>query len=405
MAWGSRILGRVVVGGLGLLLAGCVSGGTANLGGLGASPLAKLDDAPPWLARSQVPEPGGSNDTAKPAMVLPNTPANLLPSGNPLITPAAATISPKQAAALIEGSKVRVKVRAWVNGVPIFDDELMYAVGPMLVELGKLPEPDRSEKVAKTLSTALEHIIDQEVMYQDVIKKLKKGNPKALTKLKEMANEDYEKRLKKMREAGVSEDAIREFGHTAHRYIERDRLATEYARNRIIGQITARVTHKVIQSYYEAHKNEFQTVDKVQWQDVFIAVGSKHATPADARRFAEELVVRWQGGEDFAKIQEHDDGDSKFRGGEGYGNRRGEVRPPELEAHLFELKDGQFGPLVELATGVHIFRLMKREYAGMLPMNEQVQKQIKRKLESEIAEPEYNQSEARAACAFGHPRD
>ncbi len=99
-----------------------------------------------------------------------------------------------------------------------------------------------------------------------------------------------------------------------------------------------------------------------------------------------------------------DEGDSKFRGGEGFGQRLytfnpktekyelpGEIRPPELAPYLTQLREGQIGPVVEFTTGVHVFRVLKREYAGQLPLNDQVQKQIRRKLENDIADREVRQ--------------
>jgi parvulin-like peptidyl-prolyl isomerase len=130
-------------------------------------------------------------------------------------------------------------------------------------------------------------------------------------------------------------------------------------------------------------------VDRVKWQNVFVAVGPKHPTPADARRFAEELIAKCRTHDDFAKLVEYDDGDSKFRGGEGFGQRKGEIKPAELESYLFKMKDGQIGPPVELATGVHIFRLLKREHAGQVPLDEKTQKSIRKKLEGQIADREY----------------
>ena len=48
---------------------------------------------------------------------------------------------------------------------------------------------------------------------------------------------------------------------------------------------------------------------------------------------------------------------------------------------LWQLRDGQVGPLVELPTGFHVIRLVKRTHAGVLPFNdEKVQKQIRDKL-------------------------
>jgi len=84
----------------------------------------------------------------------------------------------------------------------------MQIVRPAVHDLMKMPEPQRSEKIAEAFSTALEHLVDQEVMYQDAIKKLEKGNKSALDKLKELVEQDYEKQVKKMREGGVPEEYI-----------------------------------------------------------------------------------------------------------------------------------------------------------------------------------------------------
>jgi hypothetical protein len=391
MTWLHGWLGGLLIGLGAVALTGCTSSRTANLGGTATpgAPMAELEPEGPRLARAQVPEP--STPALKPSAVLPTAPPEgLAPAANPLSPAAQPGSGTQQVAALLESSKVRVKVSAWVNHRPIFEDELAQIIAPALRDLVKLPEPQRSEKIAEMFNNVRERVIDQEVMYQDAIRKLEK-NKTAMTKLKEMVDQEFEKRLKKMREVGVTEEQINEFRPVAYRLMQRELISTEYAQSRIHGDVQQRVTLDVIKTYYDEHKNEFLTMDKVEWQDVFIAVGPKHPTLADARRFAQELIAKCRTPEDFAKVQAYDDGDSKFRGGDGMGQRRGEIRPAELEPYLFELKEGQIGPVVELATGVHIFRLSKREYAGTMPMNDQIQKQIRRKLEGQIIDREYRQ--------------
>lgn len=432
MAWGSRILGGILVGALGLVLSGCQTGTTANIGGpvpgamsaandsavepdpikrhfavadvvSGLTPAGTLVPEAPTgpapggtlLARAQLPDPAppqpfNSANATKTPLPLPPAPSNLLPNGNPLLQ-ISSTIGAQQAAALIDGSQVRVKIRAWVNGQPIFHDELLQVVGPSLQQIVKMPEPQRSEKVAQIVNAALEQLVDQEVMYQDAIKKLEKVNKSALDKLKEYVDQDYEKQVKKMREGGVPDEYIAAAAHVARRMLERRLISEEYARNRIMGGIKSQVTLDRIQAYYKDHLSEFEATDKVQWQDVFIAVGPKYPTPADARRAAEDLIARCRTPEDFAKLLPYDDGDSKLRGGAGLGERRGEIRPAELEPMLLQLKEGQIGPVFELPTGVHIYRVVKREYAGQVPLNAQTQKAIQRKLENQLAEREIRQ--------------
>ena len=45
------------------------------------------------------------------------------------------------------------------------------------LELQRLPEPQRSEQMATAYNEALDTVIEQEVMYQDAVKKLEKNNP------------------------------------------------------------------------------------------------------------------------------------------------------------------------------------------------------------------------------------
>jgi hypothetical protein len=53
------------------------------------------------------------------------------------------------------------------------------------------------------------------------------------------------------------------------------------------------------------------------------------------------------------------------------------------------MREGQVGPVVELATGFHIFRLAKREFAGRVLLDEKVQEDIRKKLQAQIAEREW----------------
>jgi parvulin-like peptidyl-prolyl isomerase len=292
--------------------------------------------------------------------------------------------------------KVRVSVRAWVNEKPIFDEEVRTACYPYLVEINRLPEPQRTAKQVEVFTRELDQIIDHEVILQEVYHKLEK-NPKILQKLTASAAKEFDKQLASMKKrAGFkTEQELKELiasqGSSLEgmrRQFERNFLSMEYMKSRVF-PLTDKVGHEEIREYYEQHQNEFQTVDNVQWQDLFIAVGAKHSTLADARQFGEQLVVRLRRGEDIKKLLECDDGDSRFRNGDGYGKRRGEIRPPELESYLFKMRDGDVGPVVELTTGVHVFRLVKREYAGQLPFNDKVQATIRNKLKGEIANREY----------------
>ncbi len=380
MARGSRWIG-VGLGGLGALaLAGCLTGNSAALMRDGLASDAATEESAPRLARSQQPESGVS--LRKPVSL----PA---PDGSPAPAPEENTQQTSMSTKLSPGG-IMVTVRAWVNGKPIFEDEVFYVLQGDLRQLQNLPEPTRSERLHAMIAEKLDLLIDQELLYQDGVTKLEKANPRALDQLKDYVTGEFERQLAKMEKAGVPKEHIREIEPVARRVTQRSMISMEYARSRIMPWVKGTVGLEMIKDYYENHKNEFQTVDKVKWQDIFLAAGpgTRHATVADARRFAEGLRANCKTADDFNKLLQYDEGDSKLRGGEGLGQRRGEIVPALLEDMLFQMRDGEIGPIVEMPSGIHLVRLVKRDYAGQVPLNDETQRQIRRKLEGQLADRE-----------------
>jgi len=319
------------------------------------------------LTRAQKPEPGG-----------PVRPAS--------------TAGAERPAVKFRGEEA-ARIAAVVNGEAILMEE---------VEIGAIQDlaAARTEAArAEVLKKALGEVIDREVVLQDAFARLSKGpGAKFLDKLKEVAREEFERQWMQpfMRASHIgSEEELKSFmrAHdtsfeTFRRNWERRFLFREYMRQRVEPSLN-RIGHEQIVEYYERHPEEFKVEDKVEWQDLFIALG-QHPTREDARKLAAVLAERVARGEDFARLaNEFDNGDAKFRGAEGQGSKRGEIRPSEAEAALWQLRDGEVGPLIELPTGFHVIRLVKRTHAGVLPFNdEKVQKQIRDKLRGEVLERE-----------------
>ncbi len=285
------------------------------------------------------------------------------------------------------------RIAAIVNGEAVLMEEVEIAAAQVLANART--EAQRAE----ALKTSLNEVIDREVVLQDAFARLSKGpGAKFLDKLKEVAREEFERQWMQpfMRSTHLgSEEELKGFMRSHdmpfeafRRQWERRFLFREYIRQRVEPSLN-RVGHEQIVEYYEKHPEEFKVEDKVEWQDLFIAA-AQHPTREDARKLAAVLAERVGRGEDFARLaNEFDNGDAKFRGAEGQGSKRGEIRPSEAEVVLFQLRDGQVGPLVELPTGFHVIRLVKRTHAGTLPFNdEKVQKQIRDKLRGEVFERE-----------------
>jgi parvulin-like peptidyl-prolyl isomerase len=289
----------------------------------------------------------------------------------------------------------QTRVRAWVGGKPIFDEEVIMAMSPHLAEIKGNSFAEKEEELKKMFFKVLDNIIDTELIYQDCMRKMRE-NPKIVEEIKTAAMKQSEERIAAyMKNINLSTlEELKRFliarGTTVEsvrRGIEREFIATEYLRSLVQRPIKS-VSHEQIRAYYEDHINEFQQVDKVKWLDIFVAVGPKHPTMADAMTFAKDLRARWSSGEEFAKLLEFDDGDSLTRKGEGAGQLRGDIRPRELEEIVFALKAGEIGPPFELSTGVHVFSVVKREYAGTMPFDETLQRKIDNKLKGEVFERE-----------------
>jgi parvulin-like peptidyl-prolyl isomerase len=185
-------------------------------------------------------------------------------------------------------------------------------------------------------------------------------------------------------------------------------MATEYLRQRIKPYVE-RPSHEQMLDYYEQHQSGFKVEDSVEWQDLFIST-EKYKTPAEARKVAEDLVRRLRDGAEFVALCErYDDGLSRDRGGKGVGSRRGEIRPEELEDQLFRMRAGDVGPVVEIGSGFHVFRLVKRDYAGVKPFaEEEVQRMIRNKLRGEASARESKKMIAdlkrKAVIEYARPR-
>jgi hypothetical protein len=399
MACWSRILGLTLLG-LGLVITGCTASRDS---------LAQKIEPPPGM--DQPTEPTSVRlQKSDPQPATQNGSSHLTheaPEAEPLIQPVSAQDSPRPQPSGPGGTqREQVKVCAWVNGEPIFESEIMEVLYEARMHSLGMPKPERDKFLKKIHSDYLNSLIDRELMYHETMQMLKTRNPKAIKKLKEAAKEETDKEIREINarirelnaKRNINDDEpflaeLRNRGMTLqdwYRSKERKFFADQYMHSIIIPIIQEETGIPKLREYYEQHRNVFQKIDKVEWQDLFIGVGGKHATLTDARRFAESLRERIQAGEDFVKlVMAYDEGDSHLRQGASLGLRpRGEINPPELEETLFKLQPGDVGPLVEMPTGFHIVRVTKREYAGQIPFNEEVQKEIRKRLTNEIANRE-----------------
>jgi len=291
------------------------------------------------------------------------------------------------------------RVAALVNGQAILEEEVRNVSLPQMASLSGLSEPERAEKTKEIYKKALDTLVEREVVLQEAFGKLEAMKAtKVIAKLKDFADKEFKKswmqpimQANSLKTQEELEDVLEKSGTSlkAVKYgWERNLMSQEFLRNKVISLVD-RVGHQEIQAYYAAHPDEFTVADAVSWQDIFIDA-SRHPTRDAARKFAESLAQRVRAGEDFVKLAEtFDNGDASLRKDAlGEGTKRGEIRPVEIEEVVFRLREKDVGPVVEIATGFHVVRLVERTYAGKRPFDEKVQKQIREKLRADLANKE-----------------
>jgi len=288
-------------------------------------------------------------------------------------------------------------IRATVNSVPIFDEEVQATSFQYLAVISRLPEPEQSVKRREVLKEALDQLVERELIIQDAVSRLQKVGKSTLERLKDGANKEFDKRW--VREIKIRnglksdeelQDLLRKQGlslDTIRRQWTRQFMATEYMRSRI-GPFLDKISREQMLDYYEKHAEEFKIDDAVEWQDICIGTNTPRSPNRDreaARKLAEEIAGKAKSGADFVVLcKANDDGDSTLRNGAGIGRKHGEIQPAPLESYLFRMPEGEIGPVVEVGSSFHVIRLVKREYAGKQSFDEGVQKEIRNKLRGEI---------------------
>jgi len=365
----------------------------------------------PALARGAAQE-RETNSTGTPAQPIANSPTQPVPGGlakRPAEDSAKAQApAPQrsdkgsildQASYQVQApsdSSVAAKIRAPVNGVATLDEEVRSGIYFLLIAIQRMPEPERSIKRKEVIDKQVQHLVDREVILQEATERFK-DHPQVMEKLKEAANKEFEKKVRSVRESQhIKSDEEFKAQLTAQgltladlqRQIEREFMAMEYMRNLIMPALD-RISREEIEDSYQKHPEEFQVKDSVTWQDIFVDAAKYHDR-ASARQFASQLAIRARAGEEFkALVKAFDQGDSSYRNGEGYGHLPGQIKPPEAEPVLFKMRAGEVGPIVETGNGFHVIRLIKRQYKGIKPFDTETQRAIKRKLESEVWDREY----------------
>src|SRR5262249_47811262 len=244
----------------------------------------------------------------------------------------------------------------------------------------------------------LRRIIERELILDEMASRLKKAkNPGVMDEVKDAAAKMADRQIREFKKMyrGKTDEEFQTIltgqGLTlpvVRRQIERQMMAEEYIRSMIKDKIKA-IGLAHIRDYYDRHPDEFRAEDRVKWLDIFI---SFNRFP-DARSAYDRALAAQQkaaAGADFlALVTEYDQGVAAQQNGEGIGQKRGEIRPADVEPTVWALRVGQVSGLIETPAGYHIVKVVERNCAGVKPFDTAVQDEVRKKLTRELMEREY----------------
>jgi len=132
------------------------------------------------------------------------------------------------------------------------------------------------------------------------------------------------------------------------------------------------VTDAQVQSYYNSHKDDFRTPERVKARHILVMTMDKPKDQIDKLKAkAEDLLKQVKAGGDFAKLAEKnsDDTSSAKNGGDLGWVVHGQM-VPEFEKATFALKPGETSGLITTQYGLHIIQVLERESARLKPLEE-----------------------------------
>lgn len=340
-----------------------------------AAPVVPLDtptDTPTWTPSQPAPAPA-----SQPAV------SHVVPAGGPNPDDATTQIRP---VAMIGSSVV------------ITDDEVWQMVRQRAVEYIRLTGSERDTREKELFREELRKLIERELIVADFFAKIEKNKPQLIEVLKEDASKQAERQIRDIKQQNnfkTEEEfaaVLKSQGislQTLERQLQRNAIMNMYLSQFLKDKRTPASLAEV-RRFYDEHPDLFKLEDRVKWLDLFVSY-QRFNTPAEAQKYAENLLQQLRGGADFQEIvKKHGHGDSALRGGEGVGEKRGEVRPHELEATLFAMQAGQLSELIPTQTGFHIIKVLERDVAGVRPFDEKSQTAIRNKLGAEAQKVVYD---------------
>jgi len=239
-------------------------------------------------------------------------------------------------------------IAARVNGTPIPTEVVDTVVRNVIASRARPPD---SEEIERLTLTALDSLIDLELLYQEararkiVVSDKEVDAEIARTQRRFASKADFEAALKA---SGLSLQRLRD--DTRKTLMVNRLLAT------LPGAGTA-VSADDINRFYDQHRDELAQPSEVRVSEIFVRVAASGsvADRAAALERAKAVLAQLRAGGDFAALarSHSDDGATAKHGGDRGFVHRGQL-PAALDDAVFALQPGQVSEIVESPEGYHI---------------------------------------------------
>jgi peptidyl-prolyl cis-trans isomerase C len=296
-------------------------------------------------------------------------------------TPVQATPPPSSPADIKPVPAQLPDVVARVNGQAISRDDLQRAVGELETRAGQGVPPDQRDRVVRG-------VLDQLVAFRLLAQE---------SEVRKIAvpDADVDARISQIRSQFPSEQvftqtlAQRQLTLESLRADVRQGMQIDRMIDAEVGGRTA-VTAEQVNDFYAKNPAEFQQSERVRASHILIGVpdASDAKAKEQARIRAAEILEQVQAGGDFAALaKEHSqDPGSGPKGGDLGFFQRGQMVGP-FEATAFSLAPGQSSELVETQFGFHIIKVVEKQAARTVPLDE-VRPQVEQYLQGQNRERE-----------------
>jgi len=267
-------------------------------------------------------------------------------------------------------------VIARVNGEAINKGEFEKAVKSIEQRAGGPVPADQRDRIYRA-------VLEQMVGYKLLIQETK-------TRHVEVPDAEIETRIGQIRQQFPNEDAFKQVLAQQNLTVEqlKDDARQDMAVSKLLdGEIAGKVTVKPedVQAFYTQNPQHFKQAEKVHASHILIQVpkDADAATKAQARAKIDDLLKQAREGKDFGELakQNSQDPGSGPNGGDLGFFEPGQMVGPFNDA-AFAQQPGTIGDVVETAFGFHIIKVIEKQPAGLVPLD-QAKEQIQEFLEGQ----------------------